>query len=270
MAPNQNKIALIFFWILSLSLITFSISTFSQSFSSIATLIAGIALIPPINTILSSIFRLKKAPVVVSIAALAFAVFGLTFNQVPQNTGSVLGVNEVKGEITNEVSIPESGQVIQTQTVNPALVDLNSTPPPEPTPEQPTQNPVQRIRVSSPVPDIQPQSAAPPVTPEKAPDMTNASDTGEFDDDNKTFNQTPTFIGSCVSNNIVTLLVDGNEKLPTIKCVNGSYFIALGSKIPQGKHGITSMETTPDGSKTGQSPALYVEIIVPAGLKSEE
>jgi outer membrane biosynthesis protein TonB len=152
MPPNQNKIALIFFWILSLSLITFSISTFSLTFFSIAFLLVGIALFPPIT----SIIQFKKAPAIISILALAFAIFGFTSNQVPQNTGTVLGVNEIKGEITNEVNIPESGQVIQSQLVNPALVDLNATSPsPEPSLEQPTQNPVQRIRISNPVPNTE-------------------------------------------------------------------------------------------------------------------
>jgi hypothetical protein len=210
MAPNQNKIALIFFWILSLSLITFSIATFSQTFSSIATLLAGIALIPPITSFLSSMFQLKKVPVAVSVAALAFAIFGLMVNQVPQNTGSVLGVNEVKGEITNEVSIPESGQVIQTQTVNPALVDLNPTPPsPEPTPEQPTQNPVQRIRISSPVPDQTPVKPVVLVDPQVPAQITN------LESGKPTKSNLPTFAGTGRSGDSVEVFDRDGNKLCT-------------------------------------------------------
>jgi hypothetical protein len=210
MPPNQNKIALIFFWILSLSLITFSITTFSQSFSSFITLIAGFALVPPVTSLLSSIFQLKKAPAIISVAALAFAIFGLTFNQVPQNSGSVLGVKEVKGEITNEVSIPESGQVIQTQTVNPALVDLNAIPPSsEPTPEQPTQNPIQRIRISSPVPDQTPAKPVVVVDPQVTAQITN------LESGKPTKSNLPTFAGTGRSGDSVEVFDRDGNKLCT-------------------------------------------------------
>jgi hypothetical protein len=210
MAPNQNKIALIFFWILSLSLISFSISTFSQSFSSITTLIAGIALIPPVTLILSSILQLKKVPAVVSVAALSFAIFGLTFTQTPLNNGSVLGVKEVRGEITNEVSIPESGQVIQTQTISPALVELTPTlPTPEPTPEQPTQNPVQRIRISSPVPDQTPAKPVVVVDPQVPAQITN------LESGKPTKSNLPTFAGTGRSGDSVEVSDREGNKLCT-------------------------------------------------------
>jgi hypothetical protein len=254
MAPNQNKIALIFFWILSLSLITFSISTFSQSFSSIAILIAGIALIPPITSMLSSIFQLKKVPVVVSVVALAFAIFGLTFNQSPANSGSVLGVKEVKGEITNEVSIPESGQVIQTQTVNPALVDLTPTPPPEPTPEQPTQNPVQRIRVSSPVPDQTPAKPVVVVDPQAPAQITN------LESGKPTKSNLPTFAGTGRSGDSVEVTDrDGNKLCTAVVGADKAWTCNSSVLLNPGNNSFTPKTSYKDGgNSTGNTISTCV------------
>jgi membrane protein implicated in regulation of membrane protease activity len=209
MAQNQNKTALIFFWILSISLITFSISTFSQSFLSIASLVAGIVLVPPITSMLLRIFQYKQAAVAISVTALAFAIFGLTFNQSTQNSGSVLGVNEVRGEITNEVSIPESGQVQQTQIINPSQVDVNKTPAVEVIPEQTIQNPVQRIRVTSPAPDktvSQPVVIADPQIPAQITNLVEGTPTKS---------NLPTFSGSGRSGDSVEVSDRDGNKLCT-------------------------------------------------------
>jgi hypothetical protein len=195
-------------------------------------------------------------------------VGGLYFTNQPQQKGEVLGVNETKTELTNEVTIQESSQAVQSQNPASAQVDIQN-PPATQLEQSQTQNqaPVRRIRVDQPAPQPIPQpQSAPIANPDKAPDMESASDLGSSDSDNETFNQTPTFFGSCVSGNIVTLLVDGSAVLPTVKCDQGKYTITPGSKISQGFHDVTVTETNVEGKTSAQSPALKVRIIVSSNI----
>jgi large repetitive protein len=89
------------------------------------------------------------------------------------------------------------------------------------------------------------------------PDLVPASDTGDADDDDVTFDETPTFIGACDPNCHVTIRVDG-ESINTIDADAGgnwTYTFAQG-EIQTGVHQIDVVVVDPAGNQSVPSDNL--------------
>ncbi len=89
------------------------------------------------------------------------------------------------------------------------------------------------------------------------PDLTAASDTGDADDDNVTFDETPTFIGNCDPSCHVTIRVDG-ETINTVDADAGgnwTYTFAQG-EIQTGVHQIDVTVVDPTGNQSAPSDNL--------------
>jgi DNA-binding beta-propeller fold protein YncE len=96
-------------------------------------------------------------------------------------------------------------------------------------------------------------------TPAVAPNLDALSDTGSSSTDNITDDTTPTFTGSCINGQTVTIKVDGVAVLPTVLCAGSAYSITLSTPLVEGTYSITSMFTNAHGD-SGNSPTLNLQV----------
>ncbi|HYG83253.1 MAG TPA: Ig-like domain-containing protein [Verrucomicrobiae bacterium] len=73
-----------------------------------------------------------------------------------------------------------------------------------------------------------------------APDMTPATDSGVSNADDITNDTTPTFTGTCIDGEAVTLIINGTAVAPVQVCSSGSYMITPTTAIPNGNHTVAS------------------------------
>lgn len=91
------------------------------------------------------------------------------------------------------------------------------------------------------------------------PDLKTSSDTGLSSSDNITNDQTPSFVGDCVSNDIIKIRTDGNV-VKQQTCQSGSYDITLTDPLPDGVYAITVTASDAYDNESLASPELSITI----------
>ncbi len=162
------KIAL---WLVSFTLISFTFYSFSFSPFVIVSLIAGICMLPPIATMISWFFSKPSLSPFISLFALFIAIMGIIgFQTSSAPQGQILGISEVRGDITEESSLIEGGTQ---NTSNPAQSQIDlpqpQSEPAIPSESQPLSNPVRRIRTDNPQPQVTNPAPVPEPKPEPVP-----------------------------------------------------------------------------------------------------
>jgi len=105
----------------------------------------------------------------------------------------------------------------------------------------------------------------PPAAPALAPDLTPATDTGESDSDNITFNNTPDFFVACSAiGNTITLYTDNpaaNTAIGSHMCTTTETETAtVTTNLTLGVHNISYTDEN-GGGESGPSPFLEITII---------
>jgi hypothetical protein len=122
-----------------------------------------------------------------------------------------------------------------------------------------TVTPTQAYNVNATVVD---SVAVPPPAP-STPDLTNASDSGTFNNDNVTFDNTPTFTGTAEVGSTVNLLFNG-VAVGSFVATSGSYSITASAR-PDGVYTVTTTATNSAGTGPA-SGSLTVTIDTTAPL----
>ncbi|HMY73238.1 MAG TPA: Ig-like domain-containing protein, partial [Blastocatellia bacterium] len=101
-----------------------------------------------------------------------------------------------------------------------------------------------------------------PTTPTVAPDLDSLSDTGRFNNDNITRDNTPTFTGSCVTGETMLLKVNGADTTPRSRalCRNSQYSVTTAVTLADGTYSFTVVSTNSAGASAA-SPALSGVVI---------
>lgn len=98
-----------------------------------------------------------------------------------------------------------------------------------------------------------------PPTP-AMPDMTSATDTGEFNTDNNTRDNTPTFTGTAASDSTITLISSQDGDVGTTIADGSGNWTITASVLANGAHNITVTATDELGNTSAASSALAINI----------
>ncbi len=96
--------------------------------------------------------------------------------------------------------------------------------------------------------------------PTVAPDMTAATDSGFYSDDNYTNYTKPHFVGTCENGVTVTLYKQGTTNIGNQVCAGGSYDIVPENDFADGGYGVTITFNKDGYPETAMSPTLNIEI----------
>jgi|GEM_PF-5823206 len=99
----------------------------------------------------------------------------------------------------------------------------------------------------------------PPTDPVLGPDMTPGTDTGAFNNDNITANQSPTFSQNCTNGDLISLFINGVLQSQE-NCIGSGFSLQPASSLADGVYNATYTATDSAGNESQPSPVLNFTI----------